>query len=130
MLSTFKISGQANSSPTEIVNSFYNSYLTCVNKHFQSQSTKSAKEDCPFNSYSALSPDLIAKLNVPGFADPVLCAQNTPTSISVDTATINDNTATTTVHELFTGSGDNPIEIALSNQNSNWLITTITCAKP
>lgn len=134
ILSTFKFTDQtiqATSSPDEVANSFYQSYLTCINKHFQSQSSKSTKEDCPFSSYGALNANLITKLNVPGFADPVLCAQNTPSSISVEPAVINnDNTATEIVHELFSGSSDNSINVALSNQNGNWVIADIICPKP
>jgi len=134
ILNTIKFTDQtiqATSSPDEVANSFYQSYLTCINKHFQSQSSKSTKEDCPFSSYGALNANLITKLNVPGFADPVLCAQNTPSSISVEPAVINnDNTATEIVHELFSGSSDNSINVALSNQNGNWVIADIICPKP
>jgi hypothetical protein len=123
ILSTFKFTTQT--SPEVTINSFYKSYFACRNR-----APQLTKDNCPFSGYKILSPDLITKLNIPGFADPVLCAQNPPNTITVAPAIINGNTAKTTVHTTYSSSGDNPINVTLVKQNGSWIITDIICTKP
>jgi len=116
--------------PTKVVNDFYSTYVNCLQKYFDavSKGTSPAPTSCPsLNTYPALSPDLISKLNQVKGADPILCAQNYPNNIKVDNAVSSGNTASTTVHTYYTGSGDNPIQVGLTLENNNWLITSITC---
>jgi hypothetical protein len=134
VLSTFKFTNQTSQTandPTKVVNDFYSTYAACLQKYFDalSKGTSPAPTSCPsFSTYPALSPDLISKLNQVKGADPVLCAQNVPNNIKVDNAITSGNTANTTVHTYYTSSGDNPIQVGLTLENNNWLITSITCS--
>lgn len=61
--------------------------------------------------------------------DLILCAQNTPDSISVDKAEVNGNVANTVVHTFYSGSGGNPVKVTLEQTGKNWQISDIECPK-
>ena len=114
-------------SPEKITENFYRSYIECLDYHFRYPSG-SPRQDCPFDKFQVLSPEVLQKIETIKASDPILCAQNTsdPHSIKADKAVIVNNTATTTVHTYFE-SGDNPIKVSLENKNNEWKITAINC---
>jgi len=133
MLATFKFTTSASptdetaKAPTSVVNDFYSAYVNCNRKYFDDLSKGSSTQKCPsLTSYPVLKADLVSELSAVKQADPILCAQNIPTSINVDQAITSGNTAITTVRTFY-GSSDNPIKVSLEKQNNQWLISDITC---
>ncbi len=116
-------------SPEIVVETFYSSYLNCFNRHFENLNGKSPRENCPFDQYQVLDMNLVDKLNNYIGGDPILCAQDLPTSISVDPGSIQGNTATTIVHESGFNK-DNPVTVDLTLENNQWKITNIICQPP
>jgi hypothetical protein len=134
MISTFKFTTQISQTandPTKVVNDFYSAYVDCQQKwdtaNLKGTGPASPNTCSSFSTYPVFSSDLISKLNQVKGADPILCAQNIPASIKVDTANTNGNTSSVTVHTYYLSSGDNPIQVGLTLKNNNWLITSITC---
>lgn len=115
-------------SPETVIENFYNSYLNCIENHFQNSNGRSPRENCPFKN-SNLSDELVQRLDEARAHDPILCAQDTPVSIKVDQAIIESNKANLTVHTFYEISNDNPIKVALTKgQDGYWQITNITCS--
>lgn len=114
-------------SPEQVTESFYKTYLNCIENHFQASNGRSPRENCPFRS-SNISDYLTQILENAKAHDPILCATNTPVSINVDKAVIDTNKASVMVHTFY-GSGDNPIKVELTKgQAGFWQITTIICS--
>ncbi|HSW97802.1 MAG TPA: hypothetical protein VLF89_08305 [Candidatus Saccharimonadales bacterium] len=110
--------------PQVTVQQFYNTYLTCLNNHFIHPSG-TPSQDCPYESYASVSIEL--RNNVLGsVGDPILCAENTPKKILVDTERIQGGMATVIAHPYFT-SGSYNILVQLQKIKDQWKITNITC---
>lgn len=113
--------------PEMVTQAFYDWYLSCLDKHFTSNTGKSPNEDCSYQTNPNVGPQLQKNLGQPKDSDLVLCAQNTPRSTKVDKAYIAGNKATVVAHTLYDGSGDNPINVDLQLFDNKWKITNISC---
>ncbi|HSW96967.1 MAG TPA: hypothetical protein VLF89_04020 [Candidatus Saccharimonadales bacterium] len=110
--------------PQATVQQFYTTYSACLNNHFIHPSG-TPSEDCDYENYPNVSVEL--RNNVSRrVGDPVLCAENTPEKITVDTERIHGDTATVIAHSYFT-SGSYNIIAELQKINDQWKITNIIC---
>jgi len=121
--------------PEKVAENFYNYYLNLVNPNGQADSqakfqstTQPYKLKGSFSTY--LNSTLIADLetlynNSSTNYDPILCAQDTPTTITYDAAKITDDTATSVVNMQF--STIHKVTLGYVKDGSNWKINTITC---
>lgn len=135
---TAKAVSPTNASPSAAISStqvqagatataFYTWYVDCVNHHFQIKSPKSIAEDCPYQTSNYASTQLAGNLANKTNTDPILCASNTPDSVSV--ASVNNSTsstATVMVAEMF-GSVTRRVRVDLAIVNNSWKVTNITC---
>jgi hypothetical protein len=114
-------------SPEKVVESYYLSYLNCVENHFQSDNNRSPIENCPQKNVN-LTQKAIEALEVGIGYDHTLCAQDTPATIMVDAPVINSNSAQVTVHTFYEQSGDHLIPVRLvQNSGGYWQIDEIKC---
>jgi hypothetical protein len=132
-----KITPMASVSADSFVQNYYNSYLGCINSHFNNVESKSnynktPEQDCPYD-VSAFTPTLYSQLQNgqvnPG-GDPILCAQNTPQSLTFDKANVlSSGAATATVHTIWVGNSPINISVGLQEIDDQWKIASITCDK-
>jgi len=121
--------------PEKVAENFYNYYLNLVNPNGQANSqakfqstTQPYKLKSSFSAY--LTDTLIANLetlynNASTNSDPILCAQDTPSTITYDVAKITNNTATSVVNMQFTPV--NKVTLGYEKDGNIWKINTITC---
>lgn len=76
--------------------------------------------------------ELLANGKIPFGVEPVLCAQNSPLSITVEktTGSINGNTVTVTVVENFGEDTNLQIPIELVKVGEVWKVNSINCPQP
>jgi len=109
---------------TSKVNSFYNSYIGCINSGNLNQA-------CTLSVVKAEGTANLVAYNIPpsGYSypvDPIICAQASPNSVAVsDVVTTKDNAVGTVTEKYDTG----PITLKFSvvNNSGNLKIDTITC---
>lgn len=126
-----KKSATSFNTPDQVVRLNYDWYLTCIKNHFNNPSrNKSPQQDCPYNGKGYLTTSLNDRLIQEKGFDAVLCAQNTPTSISYSNAVVvKIGTATDSVN-LHWGLNDQEITIinvGLQQVDKQWKISSITC---
>jgi hypothetical protein len=127
ILSTFKFLGR--NTPEAVTEDFYNWYFACLQNHFKNPAEKSPQEDCPYSSQKSISQNLVQTLASRVGYDPVLCAQDLPSRIAIDKATISNEMAEVAVHAYYEVSGDNSITVNLRLIEDTWKISNITCQK-
>jgi len=113
-------------SPQDVVNGFYNWYLS---------QGGSALGTGSFQTSQYLSPDFAQQMasqllgGTPASGDPFLCAQNVPASFTADAPTMNGDTATVVVHSTYSGStSPTNLTVSLKQSGGSWQITSITCS--
>jgi hypothetical protein len=119
------------SSADTVVQTYYQTYLSCLDKHFANPTTTgSPMQDCPYNQSNVLTPSLNDKLQQLQAFDPILCAQNVPLKITYEKAVINRTHAATNIYTHWGASPKQTIEIGSDFINNEWKISSITCPKP
>jgi hypothetical protein len=127
ILSTFKFLDR--NTPEAVTEDFYNWYFTCLQNHFKNPAEKSPQEDCPYSSQKSISQNLVQTLASRVGYDPVFCAQELPSLITIDKATLSNEMAEVVVHTYYEVSGDNSITVNLTLVEDTWKISNITCQK-
>jgi len=137
LLTTFKFTTVTTSAttPEKLAENFYNYYLGLVNRNGQTNSQgKFQSTATPYKLKAGFSDYLTATLisNLESLfndattnADPILCAQDIPTKITYDTATITNTTATSVVNMQFTPV--TKVTLGYVKDGNNWKINSITC---
>ena len=104
--------------PEQVVQSFYEGYLTYEGNPLTEKA---------YRSSSALSTDLIHQLDEQPtgelIADPLLCAQDVPESITISAPSIADKTASV---EVQTSLG-NHFTVHLTRDGNSWKISQVVC---
>lgn len=119
---------QEYSAPEKVTEDYYTWYSECVDDYFNNSTGKKLAEECPYEKDNILDITLIQELKKRVAFNPILCSQNTPDDkIMADKAIVTGDTAQTTIHTYYSGSGDNPITIKLRLINNQWKITNIHC---
>lgn len=116
ILSTFRFTDQ--STPEKVTKDFYSAYITCIE-------SSDPSKDCDYRKSKFVSAELEQYLK--GTYNSIMCAQNTPKSVTVDKSNIAGNTATVIAHHMYESSGDNPITVTLRLIDNQWKIINITC---
>lgn len=120
----------ATTDATKVTKEFYTNYISynCnifrdIKLNESGDSTNACKE-----LYLSLTADVLSTVKQsPGYADPVLCAQDIPSSVTVDEATSIGAQATVLVHTYFGDTTGHQISVNLTQTENNWKITKITC---
>ncbi len=119
--------------PEEVVKTFYSTWLNCE-KEFDKYALKNGpipqevskqREDC---IKKAMADYTVIQKEHPT-DNKMWCAQNIPSSVNADKATIAGNTATVVSHHLFEQSGDNQIKVTLTLIGNTWKISDTTCLR-
>jgi len=126
-----------NASVDTFIQNYYNSYLGCINNHFnnvenKNNYNKTPEQDCPYD-VSAFTPTLYSQLQSgqvnPG-GDPILCAQNTPQLLTFDKANVSPKgSATVIIHTVWGRNSPMNIGVGLQEINDQWKIASIVCEK-
>lgn len=115
-------------SPEEVTTRFYESYLSCL----KSSNYWFPEERCGHGDDTYVTSDFLTSISksVNGQTvrgDPVLCSQNIPSSIRVESGSNEGNRSSVIVREQF--NIENIVHVALKLQNSTWKIDTVTCSQ-
>jgi hypothetical protein len=113
-------------SPEGVVQAFYNWYLGYKGNPLATRAYRTS----PY-----LTPDFVQRIDnalislKPGIpADPFICAQNPPTSITAGTASISGDRATVVVQAHYSGSSaPNNLPVSLVRVNGQWKIDDVKC---
>jgi hypothetical protein len=121
------VSGATAGTPAEAINGFYQWYITQSGNPLSSGTFQSSQ----FLSLE-LAQKIAAQVMGSGSAasgDPFVCAQNMPTSFTVDDPKVNGDTATATVHTQYSGgSAPTNLTVTLKQSGGQWQITDVACA--
>lgn len=75
--------------------------------------------------------DKLSETKASGVAyDPVLCAEDLPTAVRVETVNSNETTANYIVTETFIDGGDTKVAVKVQKTGSRWIIDDINCFAP
>jgi hypothetical protein len=113
------------SAVTSFVTTFYNQYAACFNSGNLNQTctTNLVNQDGTSNLYSYYKP---STGSYP--ADPIMCAQDNPPSVTVSGVTTTSSSASGVVTENFTT--PNTVKFTAVSQSGNLKIDTVTCNPP
>ena len=112
----------AQQSPDQVVQDFYGWYIVYAQ-------TANPLVDKAYRSADDLAPAFIARMDEftsqPMMFDPILCAQDVPTSISTATPVIDGATATVRVDTSFAG---HAFDVQFVQDGKVWQITDVICS--
>jgi Tfp pilus assembly protein PilV len=113
------------SAVTSFVTTFYNQYAACFNSGNLNQTctTNLVNQDGTSNLYSYYKP---STGSYP--ADPIMCAQDNPPSVTVSGVTTTSTSASGVVTENFTT--PNTVKFTVVSQSGNLKLDTVTCSPP
>ncbi len=75
--------------------------------------------------------DKLSEMAASGIAyDPVLCAEDQPTDIRVETVNSNEDTVNYIVSEAFSDGSDTKVAVRAKNVRGYWLLDDINCFAP
>lgn len=112
----------AQQTPEQVVQEFYSWYIDYAQ-------SANPLVDKAYRSATDLAPAFIARMDEftagPMMFDPILCAQDVPTSISTTAAVIDGATATVRVDTSFAG---HAFDVQLVQDGKVWQITDVICS--
>ncbi len=108
--------------PEQVTQDFYTWYIGYA-------ATANPLVDKAYRNSDALTQDFIARLDAftaqPMMSDPILCAQDVPSSVSATVGTVAGNTAVVQVETSFAG---HAFEVRLAQEGDAWKIADVICA--
>ena len=114
----------AQQTPDQVVQEFYTWYIDYAQ-------SANPLVDKAYRSATNLAPAFVAQMDDftsrPMMFDPILCAQDVPTSISTMDTVIDGSTATVHVETSFPG---HAFDVRLARDGKTWQITDVICAVP
>ncbi|MHB1865415.1 MAG: hypothetical protein ACYCPS_04645 [Candidatus Saccharimonadales bacterium] len=114
-------------SVTAFVNDFYNKYITAAKSTNSTQRSQLAQL-VQQNGTAALVNYYTPPSGYSYPADPILCAQNIPTSMAISGVSVNTDNATGVATESFGASQPVKVNFSVINSSGNLKIDTITCS--
>ncbi len=114
----------AQQNPDQVVQEFYTWYIDYAQ-------SSNPLVDKAYRSAANLAPAFVARMDDftsrPMMFDPILCAQDVPTSITTAAPVIDGATATVHVETSFPG---HTFDVRLARDGRTWQITDVICAVP
>lgn len=114
----------AHQAPDQVTQEFYTWYIDYAQ-------SSNPLVDKAYRSAANLAPAFVAQMDDftsrPMMFDPILCAQDVPTSITTAAPVIDGATATVQVETSFPG---HAFDVQLARDGRTWQITEVICAVP